>query len=97
MLYYYNYIYILCPQIQMHECAINCCKDPSNNVESLQACNEICSKQITAAQNHIQNQFNNWQVWFYLYYNKLFFLIRFIYFCYIQHPCRVTVQILLLF
>lgn len=48
----------------MHQCAINCCKDPSNNVESLEVCNENCSKEIMAARNHVQNEFNKWQVCF---------------------------------
>lgn len=48
----------------MHECAIECCKDPSKNIESLEVCTENCSKEITAARNYVQNEFNKWQVLF---------------------------------
>lgn len=56
--YYYN----LFSQIQMHQCAIECCRDPSKNIESLEVCNENCAKEVTAARNYVQNEFNKWQV-----------------------------------
>lgn len=46
----------------MHECAIECCKDTTNNMESLEKCNDNCSKEIMAARKYVQNEFNNWQV-----------------------------------
>ncbi|XP_026818414.1 protein FAM136A-like [Rhopalosiphum maidis] len=48
-------------QIQMHQCAIECCKDPSKNIESLEVCNENCSKEVAAARNYVQNEFSKWQ------------------------------------
>ncbi|XP_025406743.1 protein FAM136A-like, partial [Sipha flava] len=48
-------------QIQMHECAIECCKDTSKSIESLEVCNENCSKEVMSARNYVQNEFNNWQ------------------------------------
>lgn len=46
----------------MHQCAIECCKDSSNNIESLEKCNENCSREMMAARNYVQNEFNKWQV-----------------------------------
>jgi len=46
----------------MHQCAIECCRDPSKNIESLEVCNENCAKEVTAARNYVQNEFNKWQV-----------------------------------
>jgi len=60
-------ISILFPQIQMHQCAIECCRDPSKNIESLEVCNENCSKEVAAARNYVQNEFSKWQVLFSLY------------------------------
>jgi len=57
-----NNYYNLFSQIQMHQCAIECCKDPSKNMESLEVCNENCAKEVTAARNYVQNEFNKWQV-----------------------------------
>jgi len=48
-------------QIQMHQCAISCCKDTSNNIESMEVCTENCSKEILSARNYVQNEFNKWQ------------------------------------
>lgn len=48
----------------MHQCAINCCKDSTNTIESLEVCNENCSKQVLAARSYVQNEFNKWQVWY---------------------------------
>lgn len=52
----------------MHQCAIDCCRDPSKNIESLEVCNENCAKEVTAARNYVQNEFTKWQVLFSLYY-----------------------------
>jgi len=46
----------------MHQCAIECCRDSSNNMRSLEVCNENCSKEVIAAQKYIQNEFSTWQV-----------------------------------
>lgn len=48
-------------QIKMHQCAIQCCRDSSNNMRSLEVCNENCSKEVIAAQKYIQNEFSTWQ------------------------------------
>ncbi|KAF0751960.1 protein FAM136A-like [Aphis craccivora] len=48
-------------QIQMHQCAIECCKDSSNNMKSLEVCKENCSKEAIATQNHIHNEIDKWQ------------------------------------
>ncbi|CAH1732683.1 uncharacterized protein ZK637.2-like [Aphis gossypii] len=47
--------------IKMHKCAIECCRDSSNNMKSLEVCKENCSKEAIAAQNYFHNEFNKWQ------------------------------------
>lgn len=59
---YNNSYLILFSQIQMHQCAIECCKDSSNNMKSLEVCKENCSKEAIATQNHIHNEIDKWQV-----------------------------------
>lgn len=58
----------------MHQCAIECCKDNSKNIESLEHCNENCSKEVMAARNYVQNEFNKWQVLYHFIYILVTFL-----------------------
>lgn len=46
----------------MHQCAIECYKDNTKNIESVEKCNENCSKEVMVARNYVQNEFNKWQV-----------------------------------
>lgn len=46
----------------MHQCAIDCCKDSSKNIESLGKCVDNCSKEVAQSRNYVQNEFSKWQV-----------------------------------
>lgn len=46
----------------MHQCAIECYKDTSKNIESVEVCNENCAKEVMAARDYVQKEFNKWQV-----------------------------------
>lgn len=51
----------------MHQCAIECCKDERNTIETLEKCSNNCSKDVMAARNIVQNELNKWQVKIYIY------------------------------
>lgn len=46
----------------MYQCAIECCKDNSKSIESVEKCNENCSRQVITSRKYVQDEFNNWQV-----------------------------------
>lgn len=50
----------------MYQCSIECCKDTSKTVDSVEICNKNCSKDVMAAKNYVQKEFDNWQVKQYL-------------------------------
>lgn len=47
----------------MHTCAANCCSKQEASLEQVHRCIEDCSKRVTAAQNFIQTELNNFQVY----------------------------------
>lgn len=49
----------------MHQCAIECYKDNTKNIESVEACSENCSKEVMAARDYVHKEFNKWQVRYY--------------------------------
>ncbi|GAB6023183.1 hypothetical protein CHUAL_008008 [Chamberlinius hualienensis] len=48
-------------QGDMHRCAANCCDNGNFTLEQVHRCIEDCSKDITSAQNFVQEELNNYQ------------------------------------
>lgn len=46
----------------MHQCAIECQKNSSNNFGTLKKCTKNCSKEIEAAHSYIETELVNWKV-----------------------------------